>query len=578
MLSPLGGFMLQSRAGAGNFEVVIPWPAGGLAVFSRDNDGGTMKWFGPTQFGSGEYTGATVIESDFRAFDADRGNLEVAAVRPDGVCDFYARENGGAFRWSGPFTLPFGSPKAGNPSMAYSGATKETGLGHGTSMFFLVVPERSKGFSYWVRRNLPADVMEWVNVGGTGQENLVGIGIAITTWGAPTTGTGYKYLGAIGNYVVAGVTAAGQLELHVNGPSDSAGIGSGWVDRTTFGRDLFPDLAHRFTGRPCIVQGDIGYEEDGELPFDNGHYGNLELMVPDKSGGILHFWRDCGEPGEGKRISEGWGGPVKIAGPLYDEVSLIQSTFNGNFELVARRRHQRGFDFWWRDEGGTWHGPDRIGPAPAELRWRQGTPSFGQEKVAPGTSPTSWYTAVEKVQHIAYVGADRKIHECFYFIGGENRWLHSVPGEGQPLVAPGTSPTSWFATPDNVQHIAYVTEGRTIHQLFYFIHGFGGWQGEPASSGQPLAAQGTSPTSWYTTSENVQHIAYAGEDGRVHECYFFVHVGVPHVWRHNLPSGEHLPAAPGVSPTSWYTPADNVQHVAYVGNDGQIQECFYFIA
>lgn len=31
------------------------------------------------------------------------------------------------------------------------------------------------------------------------------------------------------------------------------------------------------------------------------------------------------------------------------------------------------------------------------------------------------------------------------------------------------------------------------------------------------------------------------------------------------------------SPTSWYTTPENVQHIAYVGTDSQIQECFSFI-
>jgi hypothetical protein len=37
--------------------------------------------------------------------------------------------------------------------------------------------------------------------------------------------------------------------------------------------------------------------------------------------------------------------------------------------------------------------------------------------VSPGTSPTSWYTTPENVEHIAYVGNDQAIHEFFYRIG-----------------------------------------------------------------------------------------------------------------------------------------------------------------
>jgi hypothetical protein len=49
--------------------------------------------------------------------------------------------------------------------------------------------------------------------------------------------------------------------------------------------------------------------------------------------------------------------------------------------------------------------------------WHHGVPGAGQMRVAPGTSPTSWYTTPENVQHVGYVGADDGlIHECFFFI------------------------------------------------------------------------------------------------------------------------------------------------------------------
>jgi hypothetical protein len=50
-------------------------------------------------------------------------------------------------------------------------------------------------------------------------------------------------------------------------------------------------------------------------------------------------------------------------------------------------------------------------------------------------------------------------------------------------------------------------------------------------------------------------------------------------WAHNLPSAApgSVPVMPGTSPTSWYTTPENVQHIAYAGNDGLIHELFYRI-
>src|SRR6185295_2714698 len=115
--------------------------------------------------------------------------------------------------------------------------------------------------------------------------------------------------------------------------------------------------------------------------------------------------------------------------------------------------------------------------------WLHGVPDSGHMKVAAGTSPTSWYTTPENVQHIAYVGIDGQVHELFFRIGGPVRWFHGVPSAGQEQVAPGTSPTSWYTTPENVQHIAYVGKDMRIHQCYFFIGGFGGWRHEVTSAG-----------------------------------------------------------------------------------------------
>jgi len=52
------------------------------------------------------------------------------------------------------------------------------------------------------------------------------------------------------------------------------------------------------------------------------------------------------------------------------------------------------------------------------------------------------------------------------------QWLHNVPDPdpaSDHLVAPGTSPTSWYTTPENVQHIGYVGTDQRIHELFFLI-------------------------------------------------------------------------------------------------------------
>lgn len=766
MMSPLGGFLIQSRAGAnGNFEAVIPWPDGGLAHYARANDNDEFRWLGPNVFGTGKYVGATVIESDFR-LDPERrlGNLEVLATRDDGIVHAYWRDNVD-FVWKGPALVatPAGetlSGVRGAPSMAYSGAYfRAGGTGHHDSSFYVAVPDMFAGFEYWERFNGSnfdgSDNIRWSKLFGAGQQRLVGVGMTSLAMGSThftdTADTGYADVGPGEERIVAGVTVAGLLELHVRWITDASGHSVGWIDRTTFGQDVFPELAGEFRGRPCLIQGDFGWEPEGDLPFDIGHFGNLELVVASNNGGLLHFFRDCGNRQDGFiPIGEAprWHQPLRISGPLYDEVSLIQSNFggeHGNLEMIARRRHQHGFDFYFRGEDLTWRGPQRIGTLIRDpkwghrvvnageteisisltnnvslaswfdpvtkvehiawggedggrvnelrrrlggLQWRHSIPNLTQtpgsfasvanlaerltkvtgwhskkdnvdyiayhsldnsggalhicsrtadseiwEHSIPGvelpgiffrTGPISWYD-FDDVNHVAYAGKDNQIHEWFRKAGTSGGWQHSIPNFLQPEILQGTTPTactthggqiahliyvgadghlrecihriipadprwetrvilphvtavapvpttSWCSTPANIQHFAFSLEG-LVHQRFFFHGGFGGWRHEICNSPEMPAGKG-GLTSWYTSPENVQHIAYVGTDSQVHECYFHVEVGGDGTWRHTVPSFGQQPAAPGQTPTSWVT-SDNVEHIAYIGTDGKIHECFH---
>ncbi|MFD4432287.1 LGFP repeat-containing protein [Nocardia sp. NPDC058497] len=154
-------------------------------------------------------------------------------------------------------------------------------------------------------------------------------------------------------------------------------------------------------------------------------------------------------------------------------------------------------------------------------QWHHNVPSIGDIEIAPGTSPTSWFTPTDVVQHIAYVGTDQHVHEAFYRYGGDNFWHHNVPSAADIQVAPGTSPTSWYTPSDDVQHIAYVGTDQQVHEAFYRLSGGDGqWHHNVPSIDETAVASGTSPSSWYTPNDNVQHIAYVGTDKQVHEAFY----------------------------------------------------------
>jgi hypothetical protein len=211
--------------------------------------------------------------------------------------------------------------------------------------------------------------------------------------------------------------------------------------------------------------------------------------------------------------------------------------------------------------------------------WLHNVPSWNGHEAAGGTSPTSWYTPTDDCQHIAYVGTDHKVHEAFFRYKGDDafKWGHYVPSWNGHDVAPGTSPTSWYTPTDDCQHIAYVGTDHKIHEAFFRYKGddaFKWGHYVPSWNGHDVAP-GTSPTSWYTPTDDCQHIAYVCVDLKIHEAFFRYKGEDAFKWGHYVPSWNGYEVLAGTSPTSWYTPTDDCQHIAYVGTDHKIHEAFF---
>jgi hypothetical protein len=109
-------FMTHGRFGRmGNFEMVVPLTAGGLAHFWRDNDDPVLPWNGPIPFGSSDtYAAVSLFQSNFTSSGNGPGNLEVVA-RSGNRLDFYWREDVFPFNWHGP--IAFETGVAGNPAL-----------------------------------------------------------------------------------------------------------------------------------------------------------------------------------------------------------------------------------------------------------------------------------------------------------------------------------------------------------------------------------------------------------------------------------------------------------------------------
>jgi hypothetical protein len=101
------------------------------------------------------------------------------------------------------------------------------------------------------------------------------------------------------------------------------------------------------------------------------------------------------------------------------------------------------------------------------------------------------------VQHIAFVGTDQQLHEAFIPIG-DGSWTTVTPSSVQ--VAPGTSPTSWYTYRDNIQHVAFAGADLQLHEMFFRLSGLSfrfvgfhcfGETDEPSASDEPYFTFGS---------------------------------------------------------------------------------------
>ena len=140
--------LIQGKFGRqGNFELIVPLAAGGVAHYFRDNDDATLPWRAAPVFGqnAGVVDALTMIESNF----GDPGNLEVIA-RVGNLLVFFWRDSAQPLAWYGPFPLVADGTAvrgvSGNPVLIQSKfGTKGN--------FELIVPLAAGGFAEFWRDN-----------------------------------------------------------------------------------------------------------------------------------------------------------------------------------------------------------------------------------------------------------------------------------------------------------------------------------------------------------------------------------------------------------------------------------------
>src|SRR5262249_47015683 len=131
------GFLVQGNFGRrGNFETVVPRPAGGMSHLWRNNDAPGVPWSAPTPFATAA-RGQAVPSLIQRSFGT---NLEVVARIGNNLAHCW-RDGAG---WHGP--VFFATGVTGSPALIQ-------GLFGGRGNFEVVVPLVTGGLAHFWRNN-----------------------------------------------------------------------------------------------------------------------------------------------------------------------------------------------------------------------------------------------------------------------------------------------------------------------------------------------------------------------------------------------------------------------------------------
>jgi hypothetical protein len=337
MTQPMTGdfpVLIQSRFGTqGNFELVTSYfagggPSAGLAHFWRNNDDPpTYPWSLPTVFGTNAGPPAllapTLIESNF----GSPGNLEViclgAAQVPAKDFFYFWRDSGPTFTWNGPFSLPI------TPSQGVTGNPVLIQSSFGTKgNFELVTPAFGGGLSHVWRNNDDPSY----------------------PWSEPTVFGGDLSIEGL-TLIQDRAGGGGNLELICNVVNSGApnelcqfwNSGPGFTWDGPFSVPVTPPPGG-FVGNPVLIQSRFGT------------WGNYELVIAGKGGGLAHYWRNNDDP------ELTWSDPTLFGGELgiVGWVTMIESNFGdpGNLEVICGSGSGQ-LNYFWRDSGPTftWNGP-----------------------------------------------------------------------------------------------------------------------------------------------------------------------------------------------------------------------------
>src|SRR5262249_58364597 len=110
--------------------------------------------------------------------------------------------------------------------------------------------------------------------------------------------------------------------------------------------------------------------------------------------------------------------------------------------------------------------------------------------------------------------------------------------------------------------------GATLTDLFYFVDGDNTCRHlyRTAEPGAPAAA--AAPSGFFSSADNTLQLWYLGQEGHVHELFFFV--GGDNTWRHRDLTAETGGRAAASAPSAVLSPADYSVQLWYLCPEGAV--------
>lgn len=294
----------------GNFEVVVPEPTGGIRHYWRNNDDPAQPWIAQALFGTADRVEAvSLIQGNLGR------NFEVVARIGDKLAHYWRDNNDPAQTWHGP--VFFATGVAGTPSLIQSSY-------YSTGNFEVVVPLAAGGFAhYWRDNDAAVPVWHAQAIAGASEGFIHDLSLIQSNYGAA---------GFPGNFEV--VARIGDRLAHFW--RDNSDPAQTWHGPVYFATGV--------SGTPALLQSRFGAR------------GDFEVVAPLAAGGMAHYRRD------NDNVAQPWLGPVPFGAGSVRAVSLIQSNYGDNFEVVAQLCDR--LVHYWRDSTAAqvWHGPVQIAP------------------------------------------------------------------------------------------------------------------------------------------------------------------------------------------------------------------------